>query len=123
MFPITAKIKLAAIGIALLAYSGSIVYVTHRVDTSAINKEKIKALQKEQAETKKQQQRADDAEAKLANTLATQTAKNTVITKEVVREIEKPVYHECVTTDDGVRLIEQAINAGNASREQHGEMP
>lgn len=37
--------------------------------------------------------------------------KQQTITKEVIREVEKPVYRECRTTDDGVQLIERAIDS------------
>ena len=37
---------------------------------------------------------------------------NQVIKEKVIHEVTKePIYTECVNTPDGVRLIEQAINA------------
>ncbi len=37
-------------------------------------------------------------------------AKVKTIIKEVFREIEKPVYHECSITDDGMRTIRNAVD-------------
>jgi uncharacterized protein YxeA len=65
------------------------------------------------AKTKEKQELADKLGKELATIKAKRQEKQKVITREVTIEVEKPVYRECLTTDDGVRLIEQAIDSGN----------
>ncbi len=45
------------------------------------------------------------------------------ITKEVVREVEKPVYRECVLPESGRMLLDDAVRAANAATGTDGEVP
>lgn len=45
------------------------------------------------------------------------------ITKEVIREVEKPVYHECVLPESGRVLLDDAIRAANTAAGFDGEVP
>lgn len=52
--------------------------------------------------------RADEASKKFEKARAVRQQQAQVITKEIVREVEKPVYRECAVPADGVRLLNAA---------------
>lgn len=45
------------------------------------------------------------------------------IIKEIIREIEKPVYRECLLTDNGRVLLDDLIAATNTAVNTGGELP
>lgn len=100
---------------AFVLYSLFVVYVTRAVILYQYWSNRSVALEQQIELTKKEQLRADAAEKALTEQQSKADKEQKVITKEVIREVEKPVYRECRTTDDGVRLIERAIDAGNSS--------
>lgn len=70
---------------------------------------------------KHDQQLADTIGTKLETKLSNIKIEQKVIKEKVIHEVTKePVYTQCVTTPDGVRLIEQAIDA---SGEHDGGVP
>lgn len=73
--------------------------------------EKISILQKKLDNTERDQALAKAIGAELEQKLGSIQTKQHTIKEKVIREtIEKPVYRDCVTTPDGVRLIEDAIS-------------
>jgi len=60
----------------------------------------------------------DYEKARAARQSATRT-----ITKEVIREVEKPVYRECVIPDDGVRLLNDARKGTSSTSEPAAAVP
>lgn len=58
-----------------------------------------------------EQKRSAEASRGYQEQLAKVKAKTRVIVNEVNREIEKPVYRDCVIPADGMRLLDQAIEA------------
>ncbi len=52
--------------------------------------------------------RADEASRRFEKARAVRQQQAQVITKEIIREVEKPVYRECAVPADGVRLLNDA---------------
>lgn len=116
---IWAPISRAAIeGVAVALVAGGIFYAGYHVAT-------LKADARAKAAAEAATERLI-REVTAANNVAMDyeqaKAKREVITRtitvEVEREVEKPVYHECVLPDDGVRLI----NAARAEAADPGEL-
>jgi len=94
-------------------YSGALWKVSAGYTAHKYEKEKVTAL----SQTLKDKEASEERLHNLMKTLSQQQQQrrneHSVITKEVIREVEKPVYRECRTTDDGVRLIEESIDNAN----------
>lgn len=60
-----------------------------------------------------------ELQLKLDTERVNRQAKTKIIQREIVREVEKPVYHDCATTPDGVRIIEQSIDNSNGKMSSH----
>lgn len=110
-FPPFAAIRMYLYAGVLLVYSFGIWHVSSKYTSSGYLKEKAELIQKA-AETKQQRQElADQIGAKLEETVGKIHITQKNITQEVIHEITKePVYTDCRTTPDGVRLIEQSID-------------
>lgn len=61
-----------------------------------------------QARTDAALARADEASRRFEKARTQRQQQAQVITKEIVREVEKPVYRECAVPADGVRLLNAA---------------
>jgi hypothetical protein len=117
------KYKVYAITIAFVLWTLLIWHIASVYVSQAWEKKENVALQQQIAKTAESQKKADDLGSKLALAQDLLQKNQTPIIKEVVREIEKPVYRECRTTDDGVRLIEQSFrNANEAITKQSSKM-
>lgn len=105
------SLKNIAIAIAFALFTYGIWHVSARYTGYQYEKEKsqelVDILEKEQAE----KLRAEGLLIKLAKEEAALKKLQNSIIKEASRETQKPVYNECRTTDDGVRIIEQAIDS------------
>lgn len=74
--------------------------------------EKQSILQAQLDQTKETQKLADKFGKILEDKLNNMHIEHKTINQEVIREtIKEPVYSNCITTPDGVRLIERAINS------------
>jgi hypothetical protein len=104
---------LIAIGIGLLVYTGfSMGYslaakrAAHEVHAVEKRLEGYKAAQEKRQQ--ELQQRYDTVSQEYEAARAKREVVTRTITKEIVREIQKPVYRECVVPADGVRLLNAA---------------
>lgn len=68
----------------------------------------VTAIKKAEDERTALLRRLMSSEYDLAQANAALAKKARVITKEIVREVEKPVYRDCRIPDDGVRLLQRA---------------
>jgi hypothetical protein len=69
------------------------------------------------------QERAIEASTKYQETQADANAREVIVTKEVIRVVQKPVYREQCFDDDGMRIIASDIQAANARRGLGPEVP
>lgn len=99
-----------------LFYSIGLWNVCKTYTQSSYKDEKI-ALQAAVIETKEQRAKlADDIGKSLETKLEQLQITNKTIYQKVIHETTKePVYLECVTTPNGVQLIEAAIDSGKRS--------
>lgn len=58
----------------------------------------------------------EDLATKLDNKLVEVKTITKVITRNVLKEIEKPVYHDCIVPDSGLRIRNEAAAKYNSSR-------
>ena len=63
-----------------------------------------------------EQKRSAEASKAYQEQLAKVRTKTRVIVNEVNREIEKPVYRDCVIPDNGRMLLDSAIDTANSPR-------
>jgi hypothetical protein len=107
--------KYYIVAIAFAIYSFGVWHVATRYTGFGYEKEKAQDI----ADYLEKQQGLQAAADKLGLALAQSEARNKQlqfkINKEVSDEVKKPVYSECRATDDGVRIIEEAINGYTAS--------
>lgn len=93
-----------AVALAFVAYSVFLWRTSQHVQEAEF-------LRKANADLTAAISKADGIGKQLADAEAKLKPQQITITKEVTREVEKPVYRDCHTTPDGVRLIEQAIDS------------
>jgi hypothetical protein len=106
--------------VACLAWVANAVYQSgHRAGAAEVQarfdayKLEVQATQQEAVKTEQVQQATASTkyeEAKVKRDTVTRT-----VIKEIVREVEKPIYRECVVPDDGVRLLNAARSGSEAS--------
>lgn len=70
-----------------------------------------------------EQTRANQAATRYETEKANRTQAAQVITKEVTRVIQKPVYQSCRIDADGLRLLESAIHQANRARKFDHTLP
>lgn len=76
-----------------------------------------KLIAEAQARTDAALARADEASRRFEKARVVRQQEAQVITREIIREVEKPVYRECAVPADGVRLL----NAARGHDEDPGE--
>lgn len=108
--------KLYFYAVLIIAYTYGVWHVSSQYTSSGYNKEKAAMISKAAAELKVAQDQADTFGRKLAEEQASQFDQQLLITKDVIRETTKPIYHQCSVTDDGLRIIERAIDNANGTR-------
>jgi hypothetical protein len=71
----------------------------------------------------RRQENAIEASTKYQETQADANAREVIVTKEVIRVVQKPVYREQCFDDDGMRIIAADVQAANARRGLGSEVP
>ena len=74
------------------------------------------AAQAAQEIAQEQQRLVNQASARYQARRAGAEQRERVVTKEVLRVLEKPVYRESCLDDDGMRILTEDIQAANARR-------
>lgn len=94
-----------------LLYSVALWHVATKYTNAGWQAEKIQLVEKALETTAQRQELAQMIGTQLESKLGAMSATQTTIHQKVIREtIKEPVYRDCITTPDGVRLIEQAID-------------
>lgn len=95
----------------IIVYSLGVWHVSSNYTASEYRKEKLELQQKAIETTKQRQELADQIGVKIDTSISAMHITQTTINREVIHEITKePVYTNCITTPDGVRLIESTIS-------------
>jgi hypothetical protein len=104
------------LGVVVL-YTGAVWHVCSQYTTAGWQQEKTALVQRALETTQQRQELAASIGTELDKRLSSMQSTQTTINQKVIREIIKePVYTNCVTTPDGVRLIEDTIrNKGHSS--------
>jgi|SRR5882757_3234625 len=96
-----------------VAYSLGVWHVSSKYQEADHLKDQV-AYQEQYIKDKQTlQDKADKAGADLATLQQTRAAGHTLVQKETIHEIEKPVYRDCTTPADGMRILNEAINNAN----------
>ena len=118
---------LMAAGAGLLAMTVVLGAYQHGVDTTRAKCEVVRLREVAAVASlmEQERQRADEAAADYELAREQRQVVTRTITKEIVREVEKPVYRECRVPVDGVRLINAARRGAEAerAREPVGPLP
>lgn len=92
--------------VVLIAVGSLTVGVKLGVDSEARRSSRL--IAEAQARVDAALARTNEVSRRYEQTRAKRQQQAQVITKEIVREVEKPVYRECVVPADGVRLLNDA---------------
>lgn len=123
--PYLMQIRIAIWATVFIAYSLGLWHVCSKYTTAGWESEKTAMVQATLDATTKNQALADTIGKKIEDTVGNIKITQQTIQQKVIHEITKePVYTNCVTTPDGVRLIESAIdNKGQPSNSKPATLP
>lgn len=114
LIPIHIKIAilLALSGILL----GSGFYAGKKWTMADWNKEKVQLLQAQAKADKKKQIEYDDLSGRLQAALQSVEIVERVVNRNIIREVEKPVYRDCIVPETGTGLINKSTDQLNGTR-------
>lgn len=113
--PIALLIKFIPVIVALVAMSGSFI-AGYKYSSALSDKDKADLIVQKQAALAEEVQRRHDVSLEYENKLQTLAGKVRTIVKTVDKEIEKPIYKECVLPESGVAVINNTANILNEAR-------